>query len=63
MISIKDLKSKKERSNEKLTIISTDNVKPVEFTPKGKPTEPNGTIITTSNYEDIVREEKKRLKR
>lgn len=59
MITTKDSHKIKERKDEKLTIISTDDVKPVEFTPKGKPAEPNEMMVTTSNYEDLKRQEKK----
>ena len=59
MITTKDIKTK-ETKPEKLTIISTNKVSPKEFEPKGKPSPPDKTIITTGNVEKFQKKKKKK---
>ena len=62
MITTKDVKLK-ETKDEKLTMLTTGKVKPVEFVIKGKGKPREKQIITTSNVnqyqEDLIKEQKK----
>jgi len=59
MITTADVKLK-ESKGKKLTIMTTDDNKPVEFNIKGKPTPPDGQMITTSNVDQFQRRLKKK---
>ena len=55
MITTKDVKLK-ETKNEKLTMLTTGKVKPVEFVIKGKGKPKSGQTITTSNVDQYQRD-------
>ena len=59
MITTADVKLK-ESKGKKLTIMTTDDNKPVEFNVKGKPAPPDGRMITTSNVDQFQRRLKKK---
>jgi len=62
MITTADIRIK-ETKDKKLTIMTTDDNKPVEFNPKGKPTPMDTRMITTSNVDQRKRELDKELKK
>ena len=73
MLTTKDIKIK-ETKLEELTILSTSrisekgkkkkrhigNIEPKQFEPKGKPSPPDKTIITTGNVEKFQKKKKKK---
>ena len=62
MITTADVKIK-ETKDKKLTIMTTDDNKPVEFNPKGKPAPMDTRMITTSNVDQHKRQLAKDMKK
>lgn len=55
MITTKDVKLK-ETKDKKLTMLTTGNVKPIEFVIKGKASPVDKRMITTSNVDQFQRD-------
>jgi len=67
MITTNDIKLKEryplpdDEKQEKLTMLSTNKIKPKQFELKGKPDPPSNDIITTGNVKEYLAKRKKEI--